>query len=137
MVVFINTIVFAAEEGEIIGLDDNGVQVFSAKGNIVEVINVARKQKDGSKHISMKFSLVNGQPDGCAVDKVKKETHKEKKNTWEIDLCDETTLDLRVKNLATSLPVQEISVIWPGNTGTQTKKREVCFDLDKDVKWYV
>lgn len=138
MVLLMITTYASAGNPKIDGLDESGARVFTAQGNTFEVINVARKTEDTSKYISMKFSLVNGPDVGCEIKDKKSETNLgDKKRRWQLSLCDDTALDVVVQTLGTTLPIQEVSVTWPGNTKTQTETRELCFTLDKDAKWYV
>lgn len=118
----------AAEPGVIVGLDIDSTTLFTAKGANFEVVNVARAQKDQTKHTTLKFTLKGG----TQVKSAKSSTHQAKRSSWQLALNDETTMDVRVENLTTA---HEMTVTWPGNTESQDEERELCFSLGKNVKW--
>lgn len=120
----------------ITGLNAELKNIFTAINNTFEVRNVARVQKDPKKYISIKFSLKNKE-NHLKVLGLKNQSHINNKSKWEVNLNDDTVLDIKMKILPSSQFVQEMVITWPGNIVTQTKNRELCFSLGKDVKWYV
>ncbi|KAH9396499.1 hypothetical protein TYRP_019520 [Tyrophagus putrescentiae] len=119
----------AAEPGVIVGLNIDAVTLFTAQDSTFSVVNVGRATRDQAKHVTLGFTLK-----GAKVLAAKSVTHQARRSTWGLQLNDETVLDVRVQNLTTA---HEMTVTWPGNAESQDEEREICFNLGKDVKWYV
>lgn len=131
----------SAQESVVVsGMDSESVEHFTVQtvhhDTVMTVDNVARKSKvagDVTKHIKLNITLKNtkvvrGGRDG---------EPKPLQSDYKIRLTDEKDLVVSMKKLSfQGMTTQEITVRWPGNQITQTEEREVCFNMDKNVKWF-
>lgn len=112
------------------GTDLQSNTIFNVQGATFQVVNTARKFKDETQSPTLNFTLK-----GTTV-KPMTEMKTERKQTeisYEIPLEDSTMLHVTVKNLTVA---HEVTVLWDGEPSSQDIDREICFNMDKDVKWY-